>query len=224
MLVVAILVSGLLLYLVFFVLDKYLITFFNKKRVYNRFYRVFSKVQLLGWFVWFVISVYFLILSSPIITLIFLIGIYLFTKDFWKNIYAGIFYINKLKEGDYIYISKLEIGGIIKKLLISDIKLQNSKKELIYVPYSLLTNSPLIRKEKSSNHYINEFTLSIGELNIPLDDKKIKEVIINCPWTIISKPIDIDFIDTDKVRITVYTFSKDTAVKQKEFIISEFSK
>ena len=221
MLVVAILISGLLLYVLFVLIDKYFIAFVNKKRVYNKFQRLFARIKLLCWFIWFVVSVYFLLLSSPVITSVFLIGIYLFTKDFWKNIYAGLFFINKLKEGDYIYVSKLNMGGIIKKLMISDIELQNANKELIYVPYSLLTNSPLIRKERSGNYFMNEFVINTDESSTPIDDKRIRQVITNCPWTINSKPVDIDFLDSGQVKISVYTFSKETAANQREYIISQ---
>jgi len=221
MLVVAILVSGLLLYVLFVLIDKYFIAFVNKKRIYSKFQRLFARVKLLCWFIWFVVSVYFLLLLSTVITLVFLIGIYLFSKDFWKNIYAGLFFINMLKEGDYIYISKLKLGGVIKGLMISDIKLQNANKELIYVPYSLLTNSPLIRKERSGNYFVNEFVLNTDKATTQIDDKKIRQIIANCPWTIGTKPVDIDFLDSGQVKISVYTYSKESAVNQREYIISQ---
>jgi len=207
--------------LAFVLVDKYYIAFVNKKRIHTNFNRILTRVKFLSWFIWFAISVYFLLLNSTVITLIFLIGIYLLTKDSWKNIYAGLFFINKLKEGDYIYISKLEMGGIINRLLFSDIELLHTNKGLIYVPYSLLTNSPVIRKERSGNHFLNEFVVDTQELNTSLDERLLKQIITNCPWTINSKPIEIDFMDDGKINIGVYTFSRDTAANQREFVLSQ---
>ncbi len=218
-LLVSILIVGFLIYILFLIIEKYYITFVKQKDFQKSISKYLPKVKLFSWFIWFIVAVYFLLLKSPLITLVFLIGIYLFTKDFWLNIYSGIFLMNKVEVGDYIEINSLKINGVIKKMRFSDVELENENKEIVFVPNALLVKATIIKKEEGGTRYRNVFVSTFIEgINAGFNEKDIESIVLNCPWTVISKPVDIDFVDDNQVRICAYTFSKDSAIKQEYFV------
>lgn len=216
-LVFLIVFSGVLLYLLFFLVDKYYITFTKRKKDFSFLQKVLPKFKLFSWFTWFVISVYFLLMNSPIITIIFLVGIYLFSKGFWENIYSGIYFVfdKKINIGDYISITTLKIEGIVNKLLLTDIELKKENNDLIYIPYSLIVKSPIVKSEKSENYFLNIF--QIDNKN-GINESTIKQALLNCPWTILSKDFEITNNSNGGFDIKVFTYTKDTAGYQTNYV------
>jgi len=217
LMVFLIVLSGLLIYFIFFLVDKYYIAFAKRKKDYSIIQRSLPRIKLFIWFVWFVISVYFLLISSPIVTLVFLIGIYLFSRGFWENIYSGIYFLfdEKIKEGDYIFITSLDIGGSINRLLLTDVELIKDNNEFVYVPYSLVVKSPIVKSEKSANYYLNTFII---EKRDGISENTIKHAIVNCPWTILSKDFEININNDNSFEVKSYTYTKDTARYQQEYV------
>ena len=210
--------SGLLIYIIFYLVDKYYIAFTKSKKDYSVIRKSLPRIKLFVWFVWFIAVVYFLLLTSPIITLVFLVGVYLFSKGFWENIYSGIYFLfdPKIKEGDYISIISLEIEGVINRLLLTDIELIRDNNEFIFIPYSLIVNSPIVKSEKSPNYFLNTFSVDKSE---KITENELKQAIINCPWTILSKDFQISVLESGDFEVKCYTYTIDTAKYQEAFIL-----
>ncbi len=215
-LLLIILLSGLAIFIFFKLLDKYFIVFFNKKRIQAYYSNIAVRLKLLFWIIWFAISVYFLLLASPLITLVFLVGGYLFSKDLWSNIYSGFFIMNKVKVGEYISIRGIGIAGIVNKFHLIDVELKKDDYEVIVVPYSAIINSTIVKKDVSGNNYLNEFVLD--DISTEISDKKLKDAILKNPWTILNKPYEVDVNHPKGVFFRIYTFSKETADEQREYV------
>lgn len=127
----------------------------------------------------------------------------------------------KIREGDHIEITEIKTKGVIKRLLLSDIELIKDSEELIYVPYSLIVNSPVVKRENSGHNYLNEFYIDIDKSLKPISDNLIKEIILNCPWTVLTKKYEIDTNAENGIFIKAYTLNKETATLQQNFIERE---
>ncbi len=223
--ILIVVVSAIIIYFIFFLIDKYYVVLTKKGKEFYFIKSLSNKIMLIVWFIWFLCSVYYLLLFSPIITLIFLTGFYLFTKDFWVNIYSGILLIlnGKIKKGDYIYFPELAIEGTVNKLMLLEIEMTNSDEELLYIPYGKVLNTIFVIKEKVSSYYLNEFEIRDNDFNTKLNEDIIKKVLLLCPWTVLSKRIEIDRIGGG-YKIKTISFNKKMAVYQKEFMIRELQK
>jgi len=223
--ILIILLSAVIIYLLFYLIGKYYVVLTKKGKEFYFIKKWLGKTEIFAWFVWFVISIYFLLIYSPLITLIFLIGIYLFTKDFWINIYSGILFLlnGKIKKGDYIFFPSNGMEGVVTNLMLVELEMKNSDDEKIYVPFSKVLNTTFVIKEKVSMYYLNEFEIIDSDINEKLNETIIKKILLNCPWTVLSKNIEIDRI-TAGYKIKAICFSKEMAVYQKEFVIRELKK
>ncbi|HHB51433.1 MAG TPA: mechanosensitive ion channel family protein, partial [Saprospiraceae bacterium] len=210
--ILMVVLSALLIYFVFFVIDKYYVIISKKGKEFYFIKKWLRKVRLFSWFIWFVLSIYFLLIYSPVITLIFLIGFYLFTKDYWINIYSGILFLmnGKIKKGDYIYFPDSGMEGVVTNLLLVELELKNKDDELIYIPFSKVLNNTFLIKEKVSNYFLNDFEILESEFECNLNENMIKKVLLNCPWTVVSKNIDIERTENG-YKIKVVSFSKEMA-------------
>ncbi len=223
--ILMVLLSVVLIFFVFFIVGKYYVVLSKKGKEFYFIKKWLRKIKLSVWFIWFILSIYYLLIFSPVITLIFLVGFYLFTKDFWINIYSGILFLlnGKIKKGDYIYFPETGLEGVVTNLMLVELELKNNDDELIYIPFSKVLNNTFVIKEKLSDYYLNEFEVFDKDFKDKVDENLIKKVLLTCPWTVISKNIDIDRTDNG-YKIKVVSFNKEMAEYQKEFLMKGLGK
>lgn len=220
--ILIVLLSAAAIYFLFFLIDKYYLVLTNRGKEYRFIKKWYRKFKLIIWFIWAVLSIYYLLLYSPVISLIFLIGFYLFTKDFWINIYSGILFLlnGKINKGDHIYFPESGLQGVVNNLMLIELELKSNNDELIYIPFSKVLNNTFVIKEKLSDYYLNEIEIYNDDFKGKIDETIIKKILLSCPWTVVSKNIEIEKTEAG-YRIKAVSLSKEMATYQKEYLVKE---
>jgi len=88
---------------------------------------------------------YIIFISFLAIIIIFII---LAVKDFIPNMIAGLFihYKSLLKKGDFIKIN--DMSGRVLVVGLVETQLETNKKEVVYLPNSILTNTKIVKLKK----------------------------------------------------------------------------
>ena len=128
------LVAGLIIALVFNIINSYIIPFIKERQAATL--KWWQRIQIIIWLL-FVALFYVRMLQSNIIVTVIL-SLFLFEVGFnyWRNVFAGILikFSNQFRAGDIISADFAQ--GQLSAINLSQTKLVNDKGELVVIPNS----------------------------------------------------------------------------------------
>jgi small-conductance mechanosensitive channel len=171
---------GGFIYLIMYIFKNYLVHFVIKSPVKRK--RVIPKLPVIYTMVWilFVLyALYIFIKPFPFLGVILsLVFVYL-SRGYLINLIHGLFF--RLK-GDINLGQKLaldEYTGVVHKMNVFDMEIQNIEGEIIQIPYGNLIKKEIVKKDFSSDFSSYKFSIIVsGEIT----EQDIKNRIYQMPW------------------------------------------
>ncbi len=206
----------------------YLIKDYENKR---GFIRYFSIIEIFIWIAFTIFAIQKLsdsnqVYSFGLFILLMLVGFWILWFYLRNYISGGIFKLNrKFEISDTIQIN--EYQGKIKALGNHRLELEAENGEIIYIPYSELSNSVIVKLHPGEKVLSHSFTIST------LNNKKSNEIqeeiryeILSLPWSSIKNEPMVKLIHEDKANlvfeIIIYTLKKEYLFQMEQGIRSKF--
>lgn len=177
----------------------------NRTLKFERLLPVFEGIIWFSWVIWGVQGVFNNKLVYSLIILGLLVVIILSLSWFAiRDFIAGV--ILKLEGafniGERIKVKEME--GRVKELGYFGMKLENFQGEIISVPYSSVSGVTRVQSKSNDKVKNHSFQLDLPKKHAPAETiEKIRESILNTPWTSITKTPHVQLVsDSDNY----YTF------------------
>ena len=142
----------------------------------------------------------------------FIVGFAL--KDIGENFLSGILlaFSRPYHLGSYIECSGVK--GVVKDMTMRQTTVEADNEKIIYIPNSLILNSPLIKYQNNENNLKQEFSINIETKNAQKGVKIISDTINSFEF-VMHNPTKktkgiIDSLDDDKVKLLIiFWFDKE---------------
>lgn len=222
---------ALILFLILKALEKvvpYLIKDPEKKKVFTKYFTI---SEIFVWIAFTIFSIQKLSDSNHIYS--FGLFILLMVAGFWliwffiKNyISGGVFRLNsKFEINDTVQIDQYQ--GKIIGMGNHSLELESDSGEVIYIPYSQLSDAVIIKLHPGEMVLSHSFTISTLNNQKPEEkEQAIKFEILSLPWSSLKKSPQIKLIHEDKdhlvFELVVYTLEKEYFFRMEQEIRSKF--
>ncbi len=172
------LIAGLLIYLVFGIIDGYIIPVIKQKKNINKYWQ---RLQITVWVLYFYMLVSILFDKDMIKAIIFLGVIVAVGWTYWRNIFAGILikFNQELKVGDMI--STDFASGEIININLAQSELMNIDGALVIIPNYYLKSAVLKQLQEKTTVKTHRFTIHTDE-NVKTNDIYQKSVKLCIPF------------------------------------------
>jgi len=206
----------------------YLIKDYENKRGFKRYFTV---VEIFIWISFTIFAIQKLsdsnqVYSFGLFILLMLVGFWILWFYLRDYIGGGIFKLNrKFEISDTVQIN--EYQGKIIALGNHRLELEAENGEIIYIPYSQLSNAVIVKLHPGEKVLSHSFTIStsnnkkLGEIQ-----EEIRYEILSLPWSSIKKEPTVKLIHEDKenlvFEIVVYTLKKEYLFQMEQGIRDKF--
>lgn len=173
----AYLLVGSVLFLVFKIINSYVIPMLKEKQ--QSIDPWWQKIRIMTWVLFFGIFYSSLFRRNMAITLVFTVVILGLGWNYWRNVFSGILikFKDQLKIGDYISTDFAK--GKIRSVSFAQSELVNDNGELVIIPNYKLRSSVLKHLQETNNIKVHTFKVT------PSNDGSLEEVYqlaLNCPY------------------------------------------
>jgi small-conductance mechanosensitive channel len=206
----------------------FIIKNWEKQKSFQKYYGVF---EIVVWvlYVIFVIQQFSdsnQLYSIGLFLLLMLAGFWILWYYFKDYVGGGLFRFNsKFDINDSIQVNNYQ--GKIIKIGKFRLEIESESGEIIYIPYSQLSNAVIVKLHPGEMILSYSFTLSTDKAQL-LEEKiqKLKYHILSMPYTSLKKSPQIKLIHEDKkhfvFEIVVFTLEKEFFIKIESQIRREF--
>lgn len=180
------------------------------------------RLEILVWAVYFLVVIYYgLVTSLPIIALLIILIVFAFF-DFWRNYFSGIIlkFGDKLHQGDSITVN--EHSGKILAFGSRTLKIVSSVGEELLIPYRLVNKEIKIGQKSTPKTLFKTLVIDETAKDQINRKKEIEKVIYSNPWIIISAPINIELED-HRTNLSFYVLNNDFFEKAKLRLLKDLS-
>lgn len=186
------LVAGLVIFAVFRLLQYLLPVVLFRKRKNRSILRSLPVMETVIWLLFFswymfrfaeIMSIYAFIVAGILLTLIYWIS-----RFFIKDLIAGMFFrvSAEFREGEVIIHNN--ITGTIKKFRLQSLEIETQEGQIIYIPYSKLTEVLNIKQESSEQSAAYTFSFKASRLHSPEETIQIiNGYLVSLPWSSVHK-------------------------------------
>jgi small-conductance mechanosensitive channel len=211
------LLSGVIILLLFRLLQYLLPPLLAGKRRYRRVLPVLPLAETIVWllyFSWFTFrfaaagAVYALVVMGILLVLIFWIS-----RFFLKDLLAGIFFrLNKqYSEGEIIAYEGW--SGIIQRFGSQSLEVRTQEGQIVYIPYGKLQESLITKSEKEAQSAAYAFSIILDKKELVPDIKtRILQHLVSLPWSSVHKVPNVALKETQEnrleIEVTVYPIEK----------------
>lgn len=195
---IGLLSTGAFLFFLFFVIRKVVVPLIKRRSLKEPLQRIIPIAEAISTIIFFIITVFYLVIPFPLLGLIFLGIIVAASWKFLKDYFSGLLFrfADKFREGHGIRIE--ERSGVIKHLgrLSAEIEIENG--EALLMPYSKLVDSTLIREARSENIRSKAIELEVPAKLLSTEIKPyLRSKILSLPWSVSSREPFIERIEKE---------------------------
>lgn len=225
-------ILGLIIFLVYRLAAFVLPRLFTEKRYKNLIKILLPGIETVSWFLfisWYIIRFsaagqwYALVLVALLLILAFWLS-----RFYIRDLIAGMIFrlSGKFKEGDRMQSGEIE-GRIIKMGNLT-LELEGPDGNLIFTPYSVLSEAVKIKTESSEQITGHAFRITC-DTKKPVNEKmdEIQAYILTLPWVSLKKQTQIKLINQDAEKynfeISIYLIDKAFAQNAEKLIRAKFS-
>lgn len=220
-------IIAIILFAAFRITGNVLPLLLKKKLFLKYFTRYFPVFELIVWIV-FLIQAFGVFIKSNLLfavgaSLMLMFISYWLTVYFLKDIIAGIIFRTT---NDFTVNETGEFethSGRIREFHLRNLEVETDKDESIYIPYSKIINHVTVKSHPAETLTSYSFIINISGENAKTGfPGKVKQEILNLPWTSVSKEPKIRRIDKNKsgcvYEIIVYSPEKEHYYKIENYI------
>lgn len=173
-------ILGGFIYSIMYVLKNYLVHFIIQSPVKRK--RVISKlpvVYTIVWMLYVLYALYIFIKPFPLLGVILSLVFAYFGRGYLMNLIHGLFFRLKgdIDLGQNIAVD--EYVGIVHKMNVFDMEIQNKEGEVIQIPYGNMVKKEIIKKDFSSDFPSYKFSILVSD---EITEQDIKNRIFQMPW------------------------------------------
>ena len=200
----------------------------DKKKAFSRYFTI---AQILVWIIYFIFVIQQLSDSNHLYS--FGLFIMLMLAIFWllwnylkEYISGGVFKMNHSFEiNDTVQIN--EFQGKIVGLGNQSLELESENGEIIYIPYTHLSKSVIVKLHPGEMILSHSFTISVENNGKPLEkQEELKYEILSLPWASLKKSPLIKLIHEDQkhlvFELVVFTLEKEFFYKIEESVRKKY--
>jgi len=206
----------------------FLIKDYEKKRGFKRYFAI---IEIFIWIAFTIFAIQKLsdsnqLYSFGLFALLMVVGFWILWFYLRNYISGGVFKINrKFEINDTVQVD--EYQGKIKALGNHRLELESESGEIIYIPYSQLSNAVIIKLHPGEKVLSHSFTISTLHEKKPAEiQEDIKYEILSLPWSSIKKEPHVKLIHEDKTHLVyeviVYTLEKEYLFQMEQKVRSKF--
>lgn len=225
------LILGILLFLIFRLLQYVLPILLKNKRTQNRLKRFLPILETVSWLTflsWYVIKFYAQYNIYTIVVLLTILIIAFWVSRFLiKELIAGAVFRGSARfyEGDRIQTS--QYNGTIKKFHFDTIEMEAADGQIVFIPYSKLSGEITIKNESAGQTSAYTFQLETISNDEPdLLSVKIERFLLSLPWSSVTTNPNITLLDQVgekfKFDVTCYPVDKSYAKKMQQKVLDKF--
>ena len=212
------LLAALLLITAFWLVRNFVTPLIRSRRLSRLSSIWLFRIELLCWTGYFAFALYLFLLSSALITSIFLALILLVGWPFLKDFVPGVLFRleNQITKGDTIRLDGQESS--VEEIGLRNLSSSNAAGETILTPYHKLNNAILVRARAAGKLVKHSFTLELQE-NDPLKASTlIHQYFLECPWSASLQNPVVKPLNEFEYQVTAFAADKLAAEKQKAYI------
>jgi len=219
------------LFLFFRMLSYVLPLVFRNRPYYKLLKKYIPFIEIFIWIIFLSKAYYKLSISNQVFSissfLIIIIVVLYFSWFALKDYVAGVVFktSGNVFIGDIVRIDKYT--GEIVKLGYRTLSIETTKGEIVYIPYSKVITSSVVKINLAETIKSYSFKLEISKTNSLVDTiKNIKDSIINLPWSSVKKNPGVYLVEetNDKIilDITVYAIEEGYFYNIENYIKEKF--
>jgi len=173
-------ILGLFVYLMMLFFNKYLVHLVIQSPVKRK--KVISKMPVIFtiiWMLYVLYALYVFITPFPFLGVILsLVFVYL-GRGYLINLIHGLFFRLKgdIDLGQTIAFN--DYSGVVHKLNVFDIELQNKEGELIQIPYGNIVKEEIVKKDYSADFPSYSFSILVTD---DITEQDLKNRLFQMPW------------------------------------------
>jgi len=224
-------ILGILLFLIFRLLQYLLPILLKNKKALNRVKRFLPVIETVSWLSflsWYSIKFY---AQYNIYTIVILLAILIIA--FWvsrfliKELIAGVLFRGSARfyEGDRIQTS--QYSGTIKKFHFDTIEIEAGDGQIVFIPYSKLSGEITIKNESDGQTSAHTFQIKIISNNEAENiSGNIKSYLLSLPWSSVTSNPQVTLFNQEGEKfifdVTCYPVDKSYAKKMEQKVLDKF--
>lgn len=213
-----------LLFLVLKLIRKYLFVLIKSDLIIERVTSIWERITVVIWITMIVFSIIYLLNQSFVITTVILALMLLLGGKYWLDVATGIILRieNRVAVGDYL--SNDQYKGLVQNIGVRGLQLRLNTGEDAFVTYRQLSDFVVRKMDNDHHNEINTITVTIKpEYTVDIAVQKLRTEILLIPYTILTKPVQIEVIDTDEsgtqLRAVLFTQTNDSGKLAEKALI-----
>jgi small-conductance mechanosensitive channel len=192
------LVAGLIIALVFNVINSYIIPFIKERQATT--IKWWQRIQIIIWVLFVALFYVKMLQANIIVTVVLSLLLFGIGFNYWRNVFAGILikFSNQFRAGDIISADFAQ--GQLSAINLSQTKLVNEKGELVVIPNSKIRTAVLKQLYKKNNVQTHSFKVQVAT-NQSQEDLHL--LVLNCPYISANQEINVEKKSADEYLIQV---------------------
>jgi hypothetical protein len=219
LLIVVLAVTGVLIAAFFKILYSFIFPLIDNRRLKRFFNTWIFRLELVVWLAFSIYSIYRLLFSSPVITLVLILLILVLGWNFWRDVISGIIFKmgEKVKVGDTISI--LGEKGTIDEIGVSNLILRTHQGVQTIIPFRKLEAYSIIMEQGKDN--ILHYTIPRIKMELFGGEQELKKLIMAWPWA--SPKHEPKIVPFDDENMEILVWATDPGVRENliSYILSE---
>lgn len=181
------LVAGLIILLVFNIVNNYIIPFIKERQAATL--KWWQRIQIMVWLLFAGLFYVKLLQANLIVTLVLSILVFGIGFNYWRNVFAGILikFSNQFRMGDIISADFAQ--GQLSAINLSQTKLINDQGELVVIPNAKIRTAVLKQLYKKNNVQTHSFKVQVTAKQSAED---LHRLVLNCPYISANQEISVE--------------------------------
>lgn len=200
--IVGLLITTIILFVVFKMIDKYLSPILESSKAIKRGKLFIFRIKCIVWFLFAVFAFYQIIVANLLVGILTTLFVAAIGLNFWKDFFVGLFYKleGKLIVGDYITLG--DIKGKIIKFNKRNIEVAAENESILFIPFRQLIDSPISKKSDKGD--IRSRKIMITTTNDVVGVNEIESLLQQCPWIYTHRPNTVTKLEKNQFEVRVF--------------------
>jgi small-conductance mechanosensitive channel len=181
------LVAGLIILLIFNIVNNYIIPFIKERQAATL--KWWQRIQIMVWLLFAGLFYVKMLQANLIVTVILSILVFGIGFNYWRNVFAGILikFSNQFRMGDIISADFAQ--GQLSAINLSQTKLVNDQGELVVIPNAKIRTAVLKQLYKKNNVQTHSFKVQVTAKQSAED---LHRLVLNCPYISANQEISVE--------------------------------
>ena len=181
------LVAGLIIAVVFNIINSYIIPFIKERQATTL--KWWQRIQIIIWVLFVALFYVKMLQANLIVTVILSVLLFGIGFNYWRNVFAGILikFSNQFRAGDIISAEFAQ--GQLSAINLSQTKLVNEKGELVVIPNAKIRTAVLKQLYKKNNVQTHSFKVQV---TADQSSEDLYHLTLNCPYISANQTINIE--------------------------------